>query len=119
MDFAEKLKKIRKNKNVSQIELSEKIGISPNHFSRLETGKYMPSIPVLVKIAQALEVTIDYLVNGMDEDIPEIQIKNKSLLEKVKLIDNLDEEDQRAIIRIIDSMLTKTKMKSLLEETTS
>ena len=119
MEFADKLKKIRKNKNFSQIKLAERIDITPNHFSRLETGKYQPSIAVLKKLAQELEVSIDYLVSEDDEEIPEIRIQNKSLLEKVKLIENLDEKDQEAIIRIIDSMLTKTKMKSLLEETTS
>ena len=116
MDLAQKIKKIRKERKVSQHDLAEKVGINPNHLSRLETGKYNPSVSVLKKIAESLEVPVEYLMNDEDGDIPEIQVRNKSLLEKVKLIETLDEEDQEVITKIIDTMLTKAKMKAVLSE---
>lgn len=115
MKLADKIKKIRKEKKISQAELAEIAGINPNHLSRLETDKFSPTIPVLKKMANALEVSIDYLLDEETEDIPDVKIENKSLLDKVRLIDTLDEEDQQAITRIIDSMLTKQKMRTLLD----
>ena len=119
MNFAEKLKKVRKNKKISQLELSEKIGITHNHYSRLETGKSQPSIVVLKNISLVLGVPADYLLSDEDGDIPEIRINNRSLLEKVQLIETLDDEDQKLITRMIDTLLTKAKMRSLLEEMAS
>ena len=43
-----------------------------------------------------------------------MSIKNKELTERVRMIDQLEPEDQQAIMRVIDSMLTKHKMQKLL-----
>ena len=44
----------------------------------------------------------------------EVRIVDKSLMERVKLIDSFDEEDKTALIRVIDSMLTKKKILNLV-----
>jgi len=66
-NFAEKIKKCRSQKGISQEELSKKISIHPVQFSRYERGQSVPSIEVVQKIADALEVTIDQLLYG-DQD---------------------------------------------------
>mgnify|MGYP000944871192 CR=1 FL=1 len=40
----EKLKRIRKRKNISQYEFAEFLGISQNYLSEIESGKYVPSL---------------------------------------------------------------------------
>lgn len=116
MNLAQNIKRFRKERKISQHELAEQAGINPNHLSRLETGKFYPTIPVLKKIAEVLDVPIEYLIKEGDGELPEIKIKNKSLMEKVRLIDSLDEDDQMVITKMIDTMLTKAKMKALLNE---
>jgi hypothetical protein len=64
-------------------------------------------LDVVQKLANALDVTIDYLVNDEQGDMKEVRIEDKGLLDRVKMIDSLDEEDKTALIRVIDSMLTK------------
>lgn len=59
------------------------------------------------KLASVFDVSIDYLVSDTQEDFKEVRIEDKSLLQRVKLIDSLDKEDKTALIRVIDSMLTK------------
>jgi len=113
LNLSEKVKRLRKERELTQKELADKLGVNSSHLSRLEKGKYQPSTEMLKKFAEFFGVTTDYLLS--DEEIPEINIKNKSLAERVKLIDSLDEEDQNALIHIIDSMLTKKKMKEVLE----
>jgi len=63
-DFAENLKKHRTAKSISQDELAKKIDIHPVQFSRYERGQSVPSIEVVQKIADALELSIDELVYG-------------------------------------------------------
>ena len=64
---------------------------------------------MIQKLANVFDVTIDYFVSDTDEDFMEVRIVDKSLMERVKLIDSLDEEDKTALIRVIDSILTKKK----------
>lgn len=59
--FADNLKRIRKEKSLSQVQLAEKLCCSQNEISRWENG-LEPSIPNLIRIADALECTVDALV---------------------------------------------------------
>lgn len=118
MELGEKIKKLRKGKKLTQGELAEKAGISGNHLSRLERGVFQPSIDVVKRLAQALDVNVDGLLSGEDEASPAVSIKNKKLAERVRMIDQLEPEDQQAIMRVIDSMLTKHKMQKLLTGST-
>jgi transcriptional regulator with XRE-family HTH domain len=110
MGLAANLKRLRKKKRWSQTQLAEHIGSHLSHINRIETGKYNPSLDVVQKLAKALDVTIDYLVSDTAEDLQEVRIEDKSLLERVKLIDSLEEEDKTALMRVIDSMLTKNQI---------
>ena len=119
MDIAQKIKAARKRKKLSQGEFAEIIGISATHVSRLETGRFQPSIDVLKKMSDALEVSADYLLSNSEDDPKEIRIENEALAEKFRLLNSLDEKDREVILYIIDSILTKKKMLSLLHESDS
>ena len=114
MTLGDKIRNLRKKKGLSQGELADKIGISGNHLSRLERGHYQPSADVLKKVAGVLEVSTDYILSESNSDSPEVQIQDASLAERVRMLDQLDDEDKTAIIRVIDSMLTKQRMRKLL-----
>lgn len=114
MGLANNIKRLRKNTGWSQSQLAEQIGAHLSHINRIETGKYNPSLDVVQKLAQTFNVTIDYLVSDTEEDFNEVRIENKNLLEKIKLIDSLDDDDKSALMRVIDSMLTKKKILSLV-----
>jgi transcriptional regulator with XRE-family HTH domain len=114
MGLADNLKRLRKNQGWSQAQLAKQIGSHLSHISRIETGKYNPSLDVVQRLATVFEVSIDYLVSDTEEDFKEVRIVDKSLLERVKLIDSLDKEDKTALIRVIDSMLTKKKILHLI-----
>jgi transcriptional regulator with XRE-family HTH domain len=114
MSLADNLKRLRKKRGWSQTQLAEQIGSHLSHINRIETGKYNPSLDVIQKLAGVLDVSIDYLVSDTDEDFKEIRIEDKGMMERVKLIDALDEEDKTALIWVIDSMLTKKKILNLI-----
>jgi hypothetical protein len=54
------------------------------------------------------------LVRG-NGDGPEIRIEDKNFLERLRLIETLDEEDRGALVHMIDTMLTKKRMRDLLD----
>ena len=104
------------NKGLGQKQLAEIVGINTTHLSRLETGRYLPSIEVLKKLADALHVTTDYLLSDTDNEAEEIKIQDQSFINKIKLLDSLDEKEKETVINVIDAMLTKRKMLNLLTE---
>ena len=59
-----KIREVRKSRNLSQEQLSELVGISPNYLSRVETNNGgIVSLPTLVKICNALHISMDYLLS--------------------------------------------------------
>jgi len=65
MDYfkiGQQIRKYRKAHGLSQEQLAEKVGISVTHMSHIETGNTKLSLPVLVDIANALEVQTDELL---------------------------------------------------------
>lgn len=113
MKLSEKIKLLRKKKGISQQKLADLAEIHITHVSRLENGHYQPSYDLLKKFVEIFEVSGDYLLND-DTDDYEVKIKDKNLADRIRLIDTLDDKDREALIQVIDSMLTKQKMKQLL-----
>ena len=65
MDYyviGQRIRKTRKAHGLSQEQLAELVGISTTHMSHIETGNTKLSLPVLVSLAEALEVSTDELL---------------------------------------------------------
>ena len=118
MKLNEKIKRFRKEKGMSQAEMADMTGVHKAHFSRIERGKVQPSIELLKRIAKALDVTTDYLLNEEVDDFTPVRVQDKTLVEKVKLIDTLDTEEKNALLKIIDALLTKKKVVDLVMKET-
>lgn len=61
-EIGQQVRKYRRAYGMSQEQLAEKVGISVTHMSHIETGNTKLSLPVLVALAQALEVRTDDLI---------------------------------------------------------
>lgn len=57
-----RIRALRKAKNLSQEQLAEKVWISTTHMSHIETGSTKLSLPVLVDLANVLEVSADEIL---------------------------------------------------------
>lgn len=64
--YNEKLLEYRKNKNLSQEELAEKIGVSRQSIYAWESGKSVPDIENIFKLCQMLDITANDLTNGLN-----------------------------------------------------
>lgn len=63
-NFRENLSKLRKLKGFSQAELAEKIDASVQSICHYESGRREPKVSTLIRLAEALEVSVDELTRG-------------------------------------------------------
>ena len=57
-----KLRQVRTEKGLTQVELSRKSGVSRSKISQYESGQMFPQIPTLLKLAKVLDCTLNDLV---------------------------------------------------------
>lgn len=62
LEFAQRLKRYRRERGLTQQELADRIGVSNKSVSRWESGSY-PDVPTLLSLARALDVTVDALLD--------------------------------------------------------
>ena len=78
-----------------------------------ENGHLLPSIDIVQRLMKVFAVSADTLLN--DEENSVIDLQNHELNEQIMLINQLDEDEKNALIKIINSILTKKRMKDLLD----
>ena len=62
VDFGNTIKTLRKQHNMTQAQLAQKIGLTKSVISAYETGLRMPSYDVLISFSRIFKVTTDYLL---------------------------------------------------------
>jgi transcriptional regulator with XRE-family HTH domain len=66
--IGERLKYIRKLQKMNQTDLSEKLGISQGTLSEIESGKILPSLEVIMKLADTYKLDLNWLIaNSSDK----------------------------------------------------
>lgn len=112
--FGKRLAALRKAAGVTQIQLASIIGSSQRAISYYENEAGYPPAPVAAALAKALNVSTDELL-GLSRplSIPNPNPKPKALTpellrlwKKFQLVLSLPEKDQRAIIRLINSLIS-------------
>lgn len=105
MTLGEHIIILRKKKGFSQAELGKLAGTSGDLLGRYERDEVKPSIEVVIKIADALNVSIDYLVGKTDLEL------DKDSLKRLEQIAKLPEEDKKQIFMVVDALLRDFKTK--------
>ena len=75
LPFKDKIKKLRKDKDMTQEQLAEYMGVSPQAVSRWETGTTCPDIFALPALAELFGITVDGLL-GVDEKEKQKEIRS-------------------------------------------
>ena len=83
------LKELRKERNLTQEQFAEQLGVSGRSVSRWETGINMPDISLLVEIAEFYDVSISEIIDGerksgkMNEEVKETALKLSDYTETI------------------------------------
>ena len=113
MSLGEQIKRIRLAKGLSQKEVVIGASIEKAQFSRIENSKTDPSFSTIEKIAKAMGCTLSELFST-GEDFKDIHSVDKSIIEKITILDHLDDDEKKSIYFIIDGLATKQKLKQTL-----
>ena len=79
----------RKEKNLTQEQLAEKIGISNKTISKWETGKCMPDYSVIELLCEELNITLAELISGEEDEKSIHTYDNEQIVEMLKKTQNL------------------------------
>lgn len=91
------LKSLRKEKNITQEELAERLGVSNRSVSRWENGVTMPDFDILLELADYYDVEIREILEGKREENP-MDKKEKDTL--IQVADYTNEEKLRLLKRV-------------------
>jgi len=72
IEFGLKLRKLREQKNLTQVEFAEMIDITDKALSRIEVGRVLPHLNTLVSMTEALNVSLEFLIPNKDKTVKDI-----------------------------------------------
>jgi transcriptional regulator with XRE-family HTH domain len=118
MNVGEKIRAVREAKGLSQKEVALILVMNPSQYSKIENGKVDPQFSTIEKIANALGVDIADIFNS-NKVITDIDSFDKTLVEKIQLIEQLEENQKKSIFSIIDMAVYNIKLKQTLSSALS
>jgi len=114
MTLGERIRRLRHERDWSQTQLAQKLGVHQKQISGYERGLHTPSTDVLIRIARLFDVSLDYLAF---DDRPDTQaggqIADRELLEKLQAIDRLPEAEKATVKAVLDSFILKDRFQKL------
>lgn len=110
MTFGEKITYACKQKKMTQGDLGKTVGTSGDIIGKYKRDEIKPSIKKAGKIADALGVTLNYLVKDA-----QYQNIDNDALNRLKLIEKLPKEERSHLFATMDAFFAKHKLQSLLK----
>jgi len=111
--FAQRLRELRKNKNLLQTELWQLAALHYTHFGRFERGSSRPSGDTLKCLANALSVNSAYLLDGAADEAAKARFEDRELLKQFQKVEQLPDEDKNVVKKLLDAFLTKKQLLAL------
>lgn len=99
-----RIKKLRKEKKITQIRLSIELKVSQETISAYEKGKYYPSAAMLIKLRDIFGVSIDYILGLSDTRFDPLSETNLTEDETyiLNLCRKMDDSDRKRTISYIE-----------------
>ncbi|MFT7614828.1 MAG: transcriptional regulator with XRE-family HTH domain [Parvicellaceae bacterium] len=108
MEFGSIVVELRKAQGMSQIDLATQLNIHKNVLGRYERNEVLPSVEIARKIADILDVSLDYLTGKVDVQM------DKTIRKRILEVSKFEETDRNHIYSVIDAFIAKRKIQSIL-----
>ena len=105
MTFGERLSIVRKRRKMSQADVGKIININGDAYGRYERDEVKPTIEMANKIANALKISLDFLVGNTDLEL------DTETLKRVEDISKLPDESKEHIYILLDALIRDFKTK--------
>lgn len=115
-EIGDRLRAERSKKNMTQAEVAKAMNMAQSQYGKVETGKVVPSLKTLIKVAEVLGTNINKIVYGSDDPNGiEVDLKDKELIERINIISQLSEEDRLLAIQFLDLIAAKKNLKDITD----
>lgn len=111
--FPERLRVLRKQRDLSQGGLAKLVGVHYNHIGRYERGESRPTAETLVRLAAALDVSTDYLMGGSSEEAAKARFEDRELLRQFREVEKMPDADKSVVKRLLDAFLFKYRVEHM------
>jgi len=102
MQFPERIVALRKEKNLTQQALADKVEVHLTQIQRYESGAVQPTLDVIRRLAIALSVSADMLIFDKDERGPDEDLKLQ-----FEAISRMSKDEKKIIKALLDGMILK------------
>jgi transcriptional regulator with XRE-family HTH domain len=109
-DIGQRIKLLRQDRGMTQMELAAQLDISQSNLSAIERGARGVTVNQLVRIAKALGASTDDVL--FDTKAPEPGTRpGKKLMRRLRRVQELTESDQRILLQLLDGLLMRREEK--------
>ncbi len=112
--FSQRLRTLRKARDLSQTQLGQKAGLHYTHIGRFERGTSRPGGDTLRRLADALDTTSDYLLDGASDEAAAARVSDRELLRQFQAVEHLPDADKQVVKTLLDAFLTKRQIESII-----
>jgi transcriptional regulator with XRE-family HTH domain len=112
-DFGARLRQLRRQKDWSQKELAQKLGVKLSIFTKYEMGLHLPPPEKLIELSELFTTTVDFLLTG--DQAETAPLHNRRLVERFRALESFHHEDQEAVIKLIDALIVKNRVEGALK----
>lgn len=109
MEFSERLKKLRKDTGLTQVDVANKLGISQQAYASWERGVKKPTQDNLIKLSKILYVSVDYLLGNTESKQTSDVLEDIELLFRMNSKELTDEEKEIFKKELIEFMEERKK----------
>lgn len=104
MSLGRRIRERRENLAITQRQLAEALGLTPQHISAIEKDKRTASLSSLVRMAEELGVTVDFLAAGKQGVV-------EGIIPAIKADNRLNPKTKKALIVLVEELYEATSMK--------
>ncbi|MEO7044792.1 MAG: helix-turn-helix transcriptional regulator [Ferruginibacter sp.] len=112
----DRLLEARKKKGISQQDLGKAAKVHFSNVGKYERGEAVPASDILNRIAKALEVSTDYLLNGTLNDKSADAITDEELLLQFRKVEQLPTNKKKLIKEFLDAFIFKNDLQKQLTQ---
>ena len=109
-DFGANLKRFRSEKGFSQEAFAQMIGVHVTNLSKYERNKSIPSLEIAEKMAKALDMSLDQMVYGQQNEKARTHIVDNELLSLFNKTQQLSDDQKKTVVDLLSAFLLKANL---------
>lgn len=118
MKIGDNLKKIRESKGLTQQDMADLMHTHRTGYSKMENNQQDIPVDKLVFVAKHFGISVDDIIffNEKNSVPNEFSMEDTAVLEQLKLINELDNEEKNILLKLIETFVSKKRFKDYLQK---